>query len=159
MKLLRKSISFLVLLFIGAAVFGQNDKKFVFANTLDDTSRVKIDYSLSGRSYFGDIIARKLYLLEKTYTYVEKGTPMSPSDKTIVQKPTIFYALKKLTKYYKKQVKKGHLTMAEAVDKLIIDLDKGYAIFSQDTNEFEDYLRQLKKPEDIADAFDKVELK
>ncbi len=154
-----KTLSFFALLFVSLAVFGQKEEKFVFANTLSDTVHVKIDYSLAGRNYFGDAVARKLYLLEETYTYIEKGTPMSPSDKTIVQKPVIFYAEKKLVKYYKSQVKKGHLDKAAAEAKLIRDLDIGYAIYSQDTDKFEEYLRNHKKPADIADAFDKIELK
>ncbi len=152
-------MSLLTLSFIVTALFGQSEQKFVFNNTLSDTARVKIDYSMSGRSYFGDMIARKMYLLEKTYTYIEKGTPMSPSDKTIVQKPTIFYAIKKLSGYYKKEVKKGHITMTDAIDKLVEDVDIGYSIFSQDTGDFEDYLRKQKKPEDIAKAFAMVTLK
>ena len=149
----------LLLLFIGISAYGQKEEKFVFANTLSDTSRAKVDYALAGRSYFGDRIARKMLLVEKTYTYVEKGTPMSPSDKTVVQKPTIFYSIKKVSKYYKKEVKKNRMTMAEASDKLNRDLNIGYAIFSQDTDKFEAYLRNLKKPADIAKAFDDVELK
>ncbi|HYW96051.1 MAG TPA: hypothetical protein VE870_10720 [Bacteroidales bacterium] len=154
-----KSLFILVILFAGiVSAIGQNEKKFVFANTLGDTSRVKIDYDLAGSNYFGDMIARKMYLLEKTYTYIEKGTPMSPSDKTIVQKPTIFYSIKKLYKYYRKQVKKDHISKAEAIDKLVRDLNIGYAIFNQDTEKFEDYLRSKRKPEEIEAVFNNVEL-
>ncbi len=154
-----KTLSFIMVLFVEMTAFGQSGKTFEFKNTLSDTSRVKIDYTLSGRNYFGDIIARKMYLLEKTYTYIEKGTPMSPSDKTIVQKPVIFYALKKLTGYYKKEVKKGHIEQADAIDKIYRDLNIGFAIFTQDTDKLEDYLRGIKKPEEIAETFDNIKLK
>ena len=158
MKIIRNSLLGFFILLLGVSAYGQEEKKFVFANTLSDTSTVKIDYELAGSNYFGPLIARKMYLLEKTYTYVEKGTPMSPSDKTIVQKPVIFYAIKKLAKYYKKQVKKNRISKSEAIDKLDRILNIGYVIYSQNTDEFEAYLREQKKPQDIEKAFDDVVL-
>ncbi|MCB8995320.1 MAG: hypothetical protein H6538_06920 [Bacteroidales bacterium] len=149
-----------VALFLGAFVglYAQNQTEFMFLNNLKDTARVKIDYSNLGVNPLGPEVARKMYLLQNTYTYVERGTLTAPGDKTIVKKPDIYYSVKKLYNYYKKSVKKGTIKDTDASKQLIQVINKSYSMFYEDTQKFEDYLRTMKKPEDIQKAFDMVSL-
>jgi len=150
---------FSVALFLCALVstYAQ-EPEFLFTNNLKDTLRLKIDYTHSGIHILGPEVARKMMLLQETYTYVERGTLMAPGDKTIIKKPDIYYSVKKLNAYYKKAVKKGSVDETQATKNLTSAVEKSFSIFYEDTQKFEEYLRTQKKPEDIQKAFDKIEL-
>jgi hypothetical protein len=149
---------FAVAIFVFAFFAVHSQESFQFKNTLDDTSKINMDYTLAGSHYLGQIIARKMHLFKETYTYIEEGTPMSPGQKVIVLKPEIYYAVRKINTYYKKQIRKGQLDEVAAIDKLARILDISYSIFDQDTEELEEYLSNLRKPEDLEKAFEKIEL-
>lgn len=153
---MRKIFTVLFLLVFGVLVYGQ--EKFVFRNTLSDTANVKFDYSLATSHYLGNDIARKMHLFQKTYTYVERGTPMSPGDKVIVTKPYIYYAVRKVNKHFKRGLRRDRISEEEARQELAEILDISFVIYDQNTEKFEQYLRKKRKPEDILAAFDNVEL-
>jgi hypothetical protein len=156
---MRKIFTVLILVLYGIAGYGQEKtENFVFRNTLDDTAKVQLDYGLATSHYLGDQIARKMHLFQKTYTYVEKGTPMSPGDKVIVKKPYIYYAIRKLNKHYKKAVRKDRMEEEKARKELGEALDICFVIYGQNTEEFEEYLKKRRKPDEILAAFDKVTL-
>lgn len=146
------------LVFSYASLYSQEIKKFVFNDNLRDTVNLKLDYAFAGNHFLGSQIANKFYRMQETYTYIEKGTPTSPSDKTVVQKPVIFYAVKKLNPYYKKAIKKGEISEKEAIKQLGRTLDLAYVIFNQNTTEFEAYLKENKNPEETLKAFEMIKL-
>jgi len=134
------------------------DSEYLFANNLKDTANLKIDYSTAGTHVLGSNVARKMLLLQETYTYIERGTLTAPGDKVVVKKGDIYYAVKKLNVYYKKAVKIGTIDSKEAANKLIASIDKAYSMFYEDTKKFEAYIREQKEAEDIQKAFDLVKL-
>ena len=146
------------LMFSFGYLHSQESQKYSFYDSLNDTLSLKLDYSYAGNHFLGSQISNKFYRLEQTYTYIEKGSPTSPSDKTVVKKPVIFYAVNKLNSYYKKEIKLGHISKEEATKHLGRILDLAYVIFHQNTVEFEAYLRGHKKPADTLLAFDMIEL-
>jgi hypothetical protein len=154
---MRKLFSIVLFMFSFSAIYAQS-QEFLFMNNLKDTLRLKIDYANAGTHVLGSEVARKMLLLQDTYTYVERGTLMAPGDKTIVKKPDIYYSVKKLNNYYKKAVKKGTIDEKQAAKNLISVVDKSYSIFYEDTKDFEKYLKAQKKPEDIQKAFDLIQL-
>jgi hypothetical protein len=154
---MRKILSVALFLCAIGSVMAQSNE-FLFANNLKDTLNLKIDYSISGNHVLGSNVARKMLLLQETYTFVERGTLTAPGDKTIVKKADIYYAVKKLNVYYKKAVKVGTIDSKEAAVKLTAVIDKSYSMFYEDTKKFEEYIRTQKKPEDIQKAFDLVKL-
>lgn len=135
-----------------------NNEKFEFDKQLDNSNEVEIVDEYLNKNYLGEEIARKYYVLQELYTYEVEGTATSPTTKTIVEKPSIYYALKKLNKHYKKQVKKDNLEMGEAIEQLSHFLDIGISIRYQTTAEFEKYLSDKRKREEIAKAFSNVVL-
>jgi hypothetical protein len=150
---MRRFLLIAIIMALGLHVSAQDS--FTFKNK---SVKIEADYGMASTHYLGPEIANKMYLFKQTYTYVEAGTPMSPGDKVIVQKPTIFYAVRKLDKHYKKLMKKGTITESEAREKMGRILDISYIIFDQDTGEFETYLKKMKGGEQIEEAFDKIEL-
>jgi hypothetical protein len=142
----------LVFLWIGAAT-GQEKETFIFKNKLADATNIEVDLAQINKNPLGTEVAKKAFILKKTYTYIEKGSPTSPGDKTIVRKPTIYYSVLKLNKFYKKEIKKGNMNEKVAADRYTLVLDRAYSIFDQNTQDFERYLKSLKKPQDIEEAF------
>lgn len=159
------------LVFLSGSLFSQqngNDEnctdsavtyKFCYRYCVDETSLNSIDQDDLGNHPLGDNIARKLYLLRETYTVIEKPTPTSPGEKTIIFKPNIYNSLQKLNRYYKKQVKDELISEEEARLKLDAYLDIAISIFIENTESFEDELRRAKGPDAISKVFSMVELK
>lgn len=145
------------LTFVGYSQESQETFSFSFIeDKLDDSS---VDLATVGGHYLGSDIAIKLELLKGSYTWKEEGTANSPTTKTVVEKPAIYYSLKKLDKYYKKAIKKGEVTEDEAKDEFIKALDIALFIRYQETAAFETKLRELKEESDIALLFtEKVKL-
>lgn len=162
---MKRKITFTILFgFLCFFVFGQannednkeNDKYYFRDETAD------YDFNQRptgmGEHYLGDDIAIKMYVLKDAYTYIEKGTPMSPADKTIVVKPVIYYSLKKLNNYYKKLLKKDQIEDSLAYEKLNNYILIGLSVRHQETDKLEEELREMRKPEDIESVLDKVVL-
>jgi hypothetical protein len=143
-----------VLLF--ARTYGQD--QFTFQNQLSDTVHFEIEMSEVGNHYLGEQLAVKLYRIKETYTYVEAGTETTPGNRTVIVKPAIYYSLKKLNNHFKKQLKKGMIDSSTAVTQLGWFMDIGFAIYGQDTTEFEKALKSAKKPDEIVKLFNQVTL-
>jgi hypothetical protein len=133
--------------------------KFCFRYCVDETSLNSIDEDELGNHPLGDNIARKFYLLRETYTVIEKPTPTSPGEKTIIFKPSIYNSLQKLNRYYKKQVRDELISEEEARKKLNTYLDIAISVFIENTESFEDELRRARGPDEISEVFSMVELK
>lgn len=165
-----KKLSFIiVLVFIIPGLFGftlysqseknySPDAEFKFHKQLDNGKEVEIVDQLLSDNYLGESIARKYYILQKLYTYEEEGSATSPVTKTIVEKPSVYYSLKKLNRYYKKMVKKDRMERDKAVEELKHFLNIGISIVYQPTKEFEEYLDDHRKPEEIVEAYSNVVL-
>lgn len=106
----------------------------------------------------GNEVATKLELLQSRFTYVEEGTPTSPTNRTIIIKPTIYNSVLKLNRYYKKQVKKGAMELNSATNEFLKYIDLALILYAERTEEFEDYLNKAGKPEEIIAAYDLIEL-
>ncbi|MGD1842208.1 MAG: hypothetical protein ACFB0B_15120 [Thermonemataceae bacterium] len=66
--------------------------------------------------------------------------------------------MKKLNKFYKKDIKKGAMSEEEAREKLNKSLDIAVSIRYQDTSEFESELKGVKERAAIESLFEKVTL-
>lgn len=129
---------------------------FTFRNQLRDTVHLGIRQSDVTRHFLGDNVAVKYYRLKETYTYVESASVTNPNERTIVKKPTIYYSLKKLNSHYRKQLKKGKIDSSKAIEELGWYFDIGFAIYDQNTSDFEKALKDAKKPGEIEQLFARV---
>jgi hypothetical protein len=136
-----------------------NTKKFTFRNYVNQEDLYAIDKSLLSEHPFGDLIARKLHVLQDIYTYVEPPTPTSPGEKTVVKKPTIYNTVLKLNRNLKKMVKKGTIDKSKAVSDLNLCLDVALSISADNTGDFESELKKAKSVDQIVEVFKLVELR
>lgn len=107
----------------------------------------------------GNEVATKLSLLQSRFTYTEEGTPTSPTNRTIIIKPTIYNSVLKLNRYYKKQVKKGTKELGPATSEFLKYIDLALILYAERTEEFEDYLNKAGSAEEIIAAYDLIELR
>lgn len=157
-----RNVYYLLLLFFVTILSAQGNEPekqvFKFANNLSYYENSEIDMSFVEEHYLGQEIALKYYLLKDVYTTVQPATPTSPTEKTIVSKPTIYYAAKKISRLYKKEIKKGIISEEEAKSNLNKVLDVSLSIFHEETKEFESVLKDAKKSDEIYGVFSQVVL-
>jgi len=156
-----KKILLTLLIVFGLAIVGyaQEEDVYYFEERSNELAEVEVDEAIVKKHYLGEEIARKLQILKDTYTWKEYAGELQQTDKTIVEKPAIYYSIKKLSTYYKKAIKKGLVDKDEATKRLGNFLDIVYYIRYQETVEFEDTLGSLKSPEDIEALYNKVVLR
>ena len=159
---MKKHVLYSVLMFWAFANFaqgavGDGDKEQFFFRKVK-IEPVETDATMIGSHYLGDEIAKKYYTFKETYTYIEKGTQLSPGDKIRVEKPVIFYSINKLNRQYKKDLKKGNITEDAAKDKLTGYFETSVIIFDQNTQKLEDELNEAKTPEEIEGVLDRIVL-
>jgi hypothetical protein len=135
-----------------------NAKKFIYRNSVNSEELYAIDKSMLSDHPFGDLIARKLYMLQNLYTYIEPPSPTSPGEKTIVKKPVIYNTVLKLNRTLKKMVKKGMIDKNKAISDLDLCLDVALSISADDTGDFESELKKAKSADEIVQVFKLVEL-
>jgi hypothetical protein len=136
-----------------------NTKKFIYRNSVNQEDLYSIDKVMLAEHPFGDLIARKLVMLQDVYTYVEAPSPTSPGEKTIVKKPTIYNTVLKLNRNLKKMVKNEMMDKNQAISDLNQCLDVAISISADDTNEFETELKKAKSADQIIQVFKMVELR
>lgn len=102
----------------------------------------------------GRDVALRVEALRQKYTYKIEGSATAPQDRTIVEKPVLYYAILKLDSFYKKQAKKGGMDEGKAAEKLVYALDVAMLIRYQRTETLEKEIRKLKGGDQIAQFFD-----
>ncbi len=157
---MKKILIFLLICFGSISIsMSQEKQSFVFRNQLRDTTNLNLDYSLVRSHFLGYSVARRMFRFERTYTFQLAPTAMSPGTKTVVNKPTIYYAVTRVNKYFRKEVRRNRIETADAVARMSDILDLAFVIYSQDTEEFEAHLKKNKSPEFIEKAFSMIVLK
>ena len=96
----------------------------------------------------GNSISEKLQLLNWLYTYKVENK-IASTQETVVEKPAIFYSIKKANKHLVKSVKKGITSQDVAKEKLNEMLDIALSIRYQETQVLEQTLWKIKKGESI----------
>ncbi len=89
------------------------------------------------KNLFGQAVSRRLYLLESKYTYETPAVPGNPQTKTMVRKPVIYDAVRRIEHYLKKGVKKDSSTLETASITFSKVLDVALNAISADSNSFE----------------------
>jgi len=111
---------------------------FEFKGYSRDYELDPITAEMAGEHLFGALIAKKLYLLESKYTYDEPVVPGNPLTKTIIRKPIIYDAVKRIDKQLKRKVKKNEISVETATSILNRVLDISLNIVATDTAIFEE---------------------
>lgn len=157
---MRKLLFFsLIIIYSTIFSFSQDTVSFVFSKP-----KIQIDTSLVTEDvveehYLGENVASRWYHVKKLYSYIEKGTPTSPGDKTVIKRPNIYYSLKKIDKNFKKKIKKSLMTNDEAKDLLLNYLNIASYLYYCDTKDIENALKKADEPEDMEKIFQRVKFK
>jgi hypothetical protein len=103
-----------------------------------------VPIEIAGKHVFGELIAKKLYLLDHKYKYQVALVPGNPQTKSVIKKPVVYEAVKRIEKDLKKSVKNGELSTDIAASQLNKVLDVALNILTADTREFEDAITSAK---------------
>jgi len=126
-------------------------KKFSFKSykTTDDMDKVPLN--LIGTHPFGEIIARKSYLLDKKYVKEEELTPGNPATKVVIRKPVLYESVKSIERELKRAVRKDEISLSVAADTYGQVLDIALNIVTADTEDLELLLDKTRSPKSKLD--------
>ncbi len=153
-------LTFLSLGFTYLTLAQSDDSELFYFRAIEDKISPEV---LSGvpvsSHFFGDAIAKKLEVLRQDYVRVLPGTALQPAPSSVVDKPAIYYSVKKLEKYYKKAVKKGEIVKNEAAKELEDVIDIAIFIRKQSTGKLELELDRLNDVSQIKSIYsERVEI-
>ena len=106
-----------------------------------------ITQDMAGEHFLGGLVSRKLYLLDSKYTFEVPSVPGNPQTRTMVRKPVIYDAVKKIERYLKKSVKKGETPLETASAEFNKVLDVAINVLTADTKGLE---KTISKTSDVA---------
>jgi hypothetical protein len=130
-------------------------RSFVFQGYSRDYELARITSEMAGPHLLGESAAKKVYLLDELYTSEVPVVPGNPQSKTIVKKPVIYAAVKRIEKYLMKSVKKGVISTESATEEFNRVLDVALSILSEDTRQFENEIEALHDEATRIDLFTK----
>ena len=147
-----KKVLFTFLSFgICVACYAQDDGMFLFTDRSGEMEVEVPDYA--NQHYLGDEFTQKFYALKEKYVYRPEASFNSPTPASITEKPSIYNSLKKLDKYYKKQLRKGMIQEDKVKASLSKALAVGYSIRYADTSDLEEILWKTKDIAEIEKIF------
>ncbi len=106
----------------------------------------------------GDEIAKRLFLLDRTYTYESEPAPGTFTGQRVIKKPIIYYSIYKVEKYYRKKIKSHEIGEEAAIRELSAIIDLSLIIFDENTSEFESVLKESDKEKDLISCFKRVKI-
>ena len=129
----------------GIICYGQ---QFTFRYTREEL--VDVQHEIDIKPHFlGEGIAVKMQLLRESYTYRQRNK-ITLQERNVVEKPSIYYSVKKMNNYLKKEIRRGNLSRKEANEQLNNALNIALNIRYQETEKLEELLWKIKDPDKIA---------
>jgi len=119
---------------------------FEFRASSNEYDLSSIPYEMVSNHFLGDLVSRKLYLLDSKYTYEVPIVPGNPQTKIVIRKPVIYDAVQRIEHNLKKSVKKGTVSVETAAADFNKVLDVAFNVLTADTESFE---KAISKTTDI----------
>jgi hypothetical protein len=135
---------------------GKKSPVFEFKAYPKDSYLNSISKEMTGDHPFGDQVAKKIYLFNEFYTSEENLFPGNPATKTVIKKPVIYEAVKRIERDLKKSVKKGETSLSEASLTMNTVLDVALNIQTEDTRDFEKAIGNTADTKSKIDLFTKM---
>jgi len=126
---------------------------FEFRATANSDDLKSISKEMISEHFMGEAIAEKMYLFESKYTYEVAIVPGNPQTRTVIRKPVVYEAVKKIEKQLKKAVKKGEVSLETAKTEFSKVLDVATNILTADTNDFEKAITQSSDTDSLTNLF------
>jgi hypothetical protein len=141
--------------FKGAESTGSGINLFEFQTYVSENDIASISEDALQDHVFGQLIARKVFLLESKYTSQVPVIPGNPQTKTIIRKAVIYDAVHKMEHYLKKSVRKGNMSSEIATGLFDKVLDVALNVYAADSNNFEKTISKIDDPADLIVLFTK----
>ncbi len=106
-----------------------------------------------GTHFLGEEIAKKMYLLDKTYTYEATIAPGNPATTTSIRKPIIYNSVKKIESYLKKSLRKKEISEEMATAQFNKVMDVALNIFFLNTEAFENKIKTTDRASDLLELY------
>lgn len=144
-------------------VRAENRKMFENKYTWEFLSAIpSIDENIikkSGKHDLGQRVACLKNLMENHYITKEDVIPGDPMMRTIVLKPNVYYTVRKIEKYLKREVKNGDIRLEEASSQMEHILEVALSVIDNKEESFEIALNKNKKNmENLITLFQQVKL-
>lgn len=97
------------------------------------------------KHWLGPEFTMMVFALREEYVYFPEVTPTNKDPSLVTEKPVVYNSVKKMDRYYKKEVKKGKITEAVAREKLKKIYGVVYSLRYADTKELEKIFWNTKK--------------
>ena len=128
---------------------------FEFRASDNEIALNSVTKEMAGDHPFGDLVAKKIYLLDAKYTYQVPIIPGNPQTKTVIRKPAIYDAVQKIERYMKKSVKKKEVALEKAETDFNKVLDVAFNILTVDTESFEKAISKTNDVNSLTNLFTK----
>tara|TARA_B110000263_G_C15139094_1_gene432531 strand:- start:8 stop:484 length:477 start_codon:yes stop_codon:yes gene_type:complete len=148
-----KKITLLILFTLISIFSYAQDFEFDFIpNSLDEAILENETYIKP--HFLGNTIARKAKLVELAYKWEDPPTATRLSPLIQIEKQPIYFAIKKVLapKFYKNKIKNKEISKEEAIEQLSEILDVAIMIRYQETEAFENAVRNINA-ETVLDVF------
>jgi hypothetical protein len=129
---------------------------YVFKAYPKDSYLNNITKEMAGEHLLGELIAKKIYLFNEFYTSEVNLFPGNPATKTVIKKPVIYEAVKRIERDLKKSVKKGEISVPEASSILNTVLDVALNIQTEDTRDLEKAIGNATSTQSKIELFTKM---
>jgi hypothetical protein len=110
---------------------------FEFKGYSKDSELNSISAEMAGKHPFGELVAKKLYLLDEIYTSEVPLVPGNPQTRVYIKKPVIYETVRRIERDLKRSVKKGEISVEVAEIDFNKVLDVALNILTADTKKFE----------------------
>jgi hypothetical protein len=128
---------------------------FEFKAYLMDFELDGISEEMAGPHPFGEMIAKKLYLLDEKYSSQVAIRPGDPAMKTVIKKPVIYESVKRIERDLKRSVKKQEIHLIVATNEFSKVLDVALNIDMSDTKDFENAIESAGSTNSKIELFTK----
>lgn len=139
----------------GSESTGSRITIFEFRAYITDNDLISISQDLLLEHSFGQLVSRKLYLLQSKYTSQVPVVPGNPQTKTVIRKAAIYEAVQKIEHYLRKSVRKGTKSNDEAAKEFNNVLDVALNAFAAESNDFEKTISKTDDPSSLIVLFTK----
>ena len=126
---------------------------FEFRASSNEVDLNSVSKDLIGEHAFGQPISEKLYLFESKYTYEVPIVPGNPQMRTMIRKPVIYDAVKKIERHLKKSVKNGEISVEAASSDFTKVLDVAFNVLTAETVEFEKAIAKSNNAHSLTNLF------
>jgi hypothetical protein len=119
----------------------------------------KVTTEMAGTHFLGEEIAKKIYIFEESYTYKVAIAPGNPATRTMYRKPVIYNSVMQIEWSLKKSVRRGEMTLDEAIVNFNKVLEVALNIKGMNTAKFEEAIKSKHNNSDLLFLYTQVRLK